>query len=111
MAIVALQVKYADIPQVAPQDRLLAVMALLRAQYDEYLANPHLPHLFPAQMRLAPPRVLVITSNPHATVITNLGVIEHSLASTWYLDGDATKHPLFEISALPFGHRMTMPSP
>lgn len=111
MAIVPLQVKYADIPQVAPQDRLFAVMAILKAQYDEYLANPHLPHLFPAQMRLAPPRVPVITSNPHATVITNLGVIEHSLASTWYPDGDATKPPLFEISALPFGHRMTMPSP
>lgn len=108
MAALPISARYEDIPQPSTVDRsaLVALMRKLKAQYDEYLQNPHFPHLTAAMMRLAPPYEPV-NPNPYATAITNIGVIDNMVPTTWRKDNDADETPVFTITSMSLGHRLT----
>ncbi|KAI1783494.1 hypothetical protein LXA43DRAFT_1102476 [Ganoderma leucocontextum] len=78
--------------------RLLAAMRQAKAQYDWWLANPHLPHLshlceefalrFTASSKEpAPPR------GPYAPRMSNIGRVEDYVALVWPRDGDRDGPP------------------
>lgn len=110
MGTVPIRVTYKDIPKSSPpRDRLLAVMRCVKSQYDEYIANPHFPHLLAAQMRTSPirqPRSVGL-----ANFITNVGAIENILPMKWYTDDPSSPRPVFDILSTSFGHRVIFPSP
>ncbi|EMD33939.1 hypothetical protein CERSUDRAFT_117467 [Gelatoporia subvermispora B] len=91
--------------------RLLAAMQLDKAQYEEYLANPCLPHLMAQQMQLAPPRERMFIGNPLAPILTNPGVIEDRVAPEWFDPSEPGKPPLFKIQDFHIHHRLTAPAP
>ncbi|KZT66960.1 hypothetical protein DAEQUDRAFT_674132 [Daedalea quercina L-15889] len=108
MAALPITSRYEEIPQPSQVDKeaLTALMRKLKAQYDDYLKNPHFPHLTAALMRLAPPYEPV-NPNPYATAITNIGVIDNMIPTTWRQDNDASKEPVFTITSMSVGHRLT----
>ncbi|OSX58585.1 hypothetical protein POSPLADRAFT_1049343 [Postia placenta MAD-698-R-SB12] len=107
MGTVPIRVTYKDIPKSSPpRDRLLAVMRCVKSQYDEYIANPHFPHLLAAQMRTSPirqPRSVGL-----ANFITNVGAIENILPMKWYTDDPSSSRPVFDILSTSFGHRASL---
>ncbi len=75
--MVPIRVAYSDIPQGASRkQKLLAIMSTIKKQYDHFLENPNLPHLFPAQLALFPPRTASDFRNQHASILTNIGAVE-----------------------------------
>ncbi|OCH85711.1 hypothetical protein OBBRIDRAFT_287727 [Obba rivulosa] len=91
--------------------RLLVAMRADKAQYDEYLANPCLPHLMAQQMELAPPRERMVIGNPLAPILTNPGIIENRIASEWSDTSDPGEPALFRVQDFHIHHRLTAPAP
>lgn len=113
MALVPIRIGYKEIQEAgsSDKDRLLAAMKSIKSQYDQYLENPHLPHLIAALMKLDPPRVPNFAWNAHGTFITNLGVIEQTLPSSFYPDGDFSKDALYEVVDVIISHRVIVDNP
>ncbi|KAF8888378.1 hypothetical protein CPB84DRAFT_1733195 [Gymnopilus junonius] len=112
LVTVPIHIDYIDIAAPLPQrERLLKIMGKIKDQYNSFMENPHLPHLTAAQMTLNPPRHIDMTSNPFATTITNLGVIERFTKSEWYSNQALSKDPIFKLQEMSFGHRITKPNP
>ncbi|KAH9922555.1 hypothetical protein B0H21DRAFT_701472, partial [Amylocystis lapponica] len=110
--VAPMKISYRDIPiSATPQDRLLAAMQKFKDQYASYMENVHLPHLFAMQMFLTPPRVIKTGPNACPMIPTNLGIIEHSVAVTYYPDGDHDQLPVLDVLKIAFGHRLTEPIP
>ncbi|PIL25978.1 hypothetical protein GSI_11732 [Ganoderma sinense ZZ0214-1] len=100
----------------ADKRRLLAAMATVKEQYAEYLSNPCTPQLMAEQMRLAPPKNGMPMVNPYVSTCTNLGKMEGLIPMLWpatrCANGDANPSPpILRVSALHFGHRLTLPTP
>ncbi|KAI1789701.1 hypothetical protein LXA43DRAFT_554301 [Ganoderma leucocontextum] len=97
--------------------RLLAAMAKVKEQYTEYLSNPCTPQLMAEQMRLAPPKEGMPMPNPYVSTCTNLGHVEGLLPVLWPAASAsvgaaaASGPPLLRVSAIHFGHRLTLPTP
>lgn len=112
MIHVPIQVKYADVVSTdLPKDRILTAAKSIKKQYDDFMMNAHIPHLTAAVVKLAPPREPMVGSNPYATVITNLGVIDRLLPVIYYPDGNESKTPVFEVLSLTVGHRLIAATP
>lgn len=111
MAQLPITVPYKAIPVTQnSRDRLVGVMKVLKAQYDDYLSNPHLPHFMAAMVQLVPPRQPVVSTNPYATIATNIGLVEKTVAVR-YEGGHPNETPLFEIQSMWVGHRMITTTP
>lgn len=96
--------------------RLIAALGKVKEQYAEYLSNPCTPQLMAEQMRLAPPKEGMPMPNPYVSTCTNLGNVEALLPVLWptpSTDGQAvaSSTPLLRVSAIHFGHRLTLPTP
>ncbi|KAI0052058.1 hypothetical protein FA95DRAFT_1511280 [Auriscalpium vulgare] len=113
LSLVPTKTRYVDIPwSEQPKAQLLSLMQHVRAQYEFYLTNPHLPHFTAAAVALNPPLEPGISRNAFATTSTNLGVVEQTIPLEWRLrtaNGDAG--PALTVHEMAFGHRLTQPNP
>ncbi|KAF9234537.1 hypothetical protein BU15DRAFT_65598 [Melanogaster broomeanus] len=75
-------------------------MQALKEQYKQYLDNPCIYHLLVAQKPFATP----YTRPQFRSMLTNIGVTEKRLRTTWKGQGG---EPIFEIDELLLGNRMT----
>lgn len=92
----------------SPKAKLLAVMRILKGQYDGLLQNPHIPHFVPAFTQLFPPRGPTQWVNPHASMMTNFGVVERQLPLKWAAGKPCGEHEDSDIEVvdITFGHRL-----
>ncbi|EMD35351.1 hypothetical protein CERSUDRAFT_96470 [Gelatoporia subvermispora B] len=106
MALVPLQMYWDKVAGGEDEkSRLLAAMTHYKAQYDNYLANTHLPHFTAELMRMAPPREPPPGVNPAAVTPTNIGVVEHTVPLTRRAK-DRDGEPVLQIDEMFFGHRL-----
>ncbi|KAF9237849.1 hypothetical protein BU15DRAFT_62871 [Melanogaster broomeanus] len=75
-------------------------MQALKEQYKQYMDNPCIYHLLVAQKPFATP----YTRPQFRSMLTNIGVTEKRLRTTWKGQGG---EPIFEIDELLLGNRMT----
>ncbi|KAF9234535.1 hypothetical protein BU15DRAFT_65596 [Melanogaster broomeanus] len=75
-------------------------MQALKEQYKQYLDNPCIYHLLVAQKPFTTP----YTRPQFRSMLTNIGVTEKRLRTTWKGQGG---EPIFEIDELLLGNRMT----
>lgn len=95
LSIFPLFLRYKDVPQATQQERLITVMGLLKSQYAHWLANPYLPYIGSWGLPATNP-------NPYAVVITNVGVVERSVAASWPIDASTSD---LEVVGLTIAHR------
>ncbi|OCH88432.1 hypothetical protein OBBRIDRAFT_780167 [Obba rivulosa] len=111
MVLVPIQLRWMDLYAIEDEKmRLMEAMRLVKAQYDDYLANPHIPHLTAELMRIAAPREPQPSTNACVTTPTNLGVVEQTIPTEWHSGGD-TNEPVLSLQDLSFGHRTTNTHP
>lgn len=91
-----------------PRKKLCAVMDRLKAEYDEYLSNPHLPHLNAHIFALKPLTVAPSSTwrNPASLLVTNVGSLDRMIPLTYGVSASATSsRPEIEVQDLAFQHR------
>ncbi|KAI8980042.1 hypothetical protein BD414DRAFT_108089 [Trametes punicea] len=85
--------------------RLVAASKLVRAQFDNYLANPCLPHL--AALQHMPDQATIKAPNASTVELTNVGDVEKDLPVLWPA-GSAS--PTISVDGLHVGLRLTIPA-
>lgn len=83
--------------------QLCIVMDHVKAIYDSYMSNPHLPRFTSFVSMNKAMRDAPYTGHPHPIIVTNIGVVERWLQTRWASSngGDTT----FEVHEIVFGHR------
>ncbi|KAL5513580.1 hypothetical protein ACEPAH_3979 [Sanghuangporus vaninii] len=89
------------------REALISAMSIIKEQLDHFLANPNLPHVFPAQLAYFPPRLAKDISNPHVSVTSNMGNVSLVLRSKTAEDSQGSGPPIIEVQDMVFGHRLT----
>ena len=89
--------------------RLVGAMTQSKEQYDEYLANPCMPHFTSEMARIAPLREIPPLRSPYGLSPVNFGLIERFLPTTWPKEGTSSGPPLFRVDAMHIGHRFLWP--
>ncbi|KAI1789706.1 hypothetical protein LXA43DRAFT_974127 [Ganoderma leucocontextum] len=110
LATLPVDIVWKPLVSLAPgKARLLGAMAQSKAQYDEYLANPCMPHLTSELARIAPLREIPPPRSPYAPSPVNFGLVERFLPTTWPKEGASVGPPLFRVDAMHIGHRFLWP--
>lgn len=79
----------------------------MKAQYDDYLTNPHLPHMLHAMLELFPPPPKPWEwPNMNAPMMTNFGIVEQFLTLTPDSGKDGKEVGPMDIIDMRFGHRI-----
>ena len=109
MTSVPIAVYYAPLVRLTGKARLVAAMKQTKEQYDEWLANPCLPHMMAELARLAPMK----TAPPPtlATNMTNVGRVENYIAPVWPRDVKPGEVPVFRVEQMHLACRLNWPSP
>ncbi|EJF63217.1 hypothetical protein DICSQDRAFT_55910 [Dichomitus squalens LYAD-421 SS1] len=107
-----LAIYYAPLAKLTGKPRLLAAMKQAKEQYDDWLANPCLPHLAAELARLAPMKTASPPSrSPFATNVTNVGRVENYIAPVWPRDVKPGEVPVFRVEQMHLTCRLTWPMP
>lgn len=83
-------------------------MDRLKAEYDEYLSNPHLPHLNAHIFALKPLTVAPSATwrNPASLLVTNVGSLDRMIPLTYGVSTSAAdSRSEIEVQDLAFQHR------
>ncbi|KAJ6594259.1 hypothetical protein B0H19DRAFT_55552 [Mycena capillaripes] len=101
----------ASLIQGSRRDRLLAIMDVVKTQYDRYISDPNLPHLISAQLALRPIREARVFRDPCTPVTSNIGRVETFLKSKWRVSQNPSEKPIVDVLALSVGHRLPWKRP
>ncbi|KAM5537399.1 hypothetical protein V8D89_008918 [Ganoderma adspersum] len=110
LATVPVDIAWKPLSSLTPgKMRLVGAMAQSKKQYDEYLANPCMPHFTSEMARIAPLREIPPSRSPYALSPVNFGLVERFLPTTWPREGTSSGPPLFRVDAMHIGHRFLWP--
>ena len=109
IASVPFVVYYAPLVKLTGKARLVAAMEQAKEQYDEWLANPCLPHMTAELTRLAPMKTaLPLTLE---TDMNNVGRVENYIAPVWPKDTKPGEVPVFRVEKMHLACRLNWPHP
>ena len=106
-----LTIRYAPLAPLSGKARLVAAMQQAKEQYDEWLANPCLPHLTSELARVMPPMKEAPPNVNTAASMTNIGRVENYVATVWPTDVKPGEVPVFRVEQMHIGHRSTWVRP
>ncbi|KAJ6462319.1 hypothetical protein DFH09DRAFT_958987, partial [Mycena vulgaris] len=107
LCTVPVRVPYSEaLLQGSRRHHLLAIMDIIKMQYNHYVGNPNLPHLLSAQLALHPIREARVFRDPCTPLTSNIGRVETFLKSKWAESQTASEKPIVDVVSLSVGHRL-----